>query len=67
MNLYTCTDHDGHWPVGVASIVIAENKEEAKELLKSELSKQGLDTHNFTLNKVDLDKKQAIILFNGDY
>lgn len=67
MNVYTCIDHEGHWAVPVASIVIAETEQEARKLLVAELAKEGLDRLDFTLNRVELDNQKAIILSNGEY
>lgn len=67
MKLYTCTDHEGHYPVGTASIVIADDICEAKQLLLRELSKIGIDEPDLSLEEVTLNKKQAIILNDGDY
>lgn len=67
MNVYTCDDHEGHWPVGTASIVIAENEDAARRLLIKELAKQGLHDDDFTIKLVDTTQEQAIVLRNGDY
>lgn len=50
MNVYVCTDHDGHWPVGVCSVVVADNEDDARALLTAELPHHGLDAGKpFTL------------------
>ena len=70
MKLYICTDHDCHFPVGVASIVIADDRAEAIELLDKELISDGLRSFihvPYTLTEVDCNKKQAIILDDGNY
>ncbi len=72
MKLFYSTDHEGHWPVGVASVVIAENVSEARRLLTEALAGEGLRSQSsrgegFTLREVDLTIPQAIILNNGDY
>ena len=66
MKVFTCNDHAGHW-VGAASVVVAVNKDEAHILLEAALMKAGLYKTNFTLTELDLTKKQAIILQDGDY
>jgi hypothetical protein len=65
--LFTCTDHDGHYPVGVASIVVAESEAEARQLLGSKLLLEGLKPDAYTLSPVDESRPQAIILANGNY
>ena len=67
MRVFTCTDHAGHWPVGVASVVVAENISIAYETLMGELANQGLARSHFTLVELPLDKSSCRILCNGDY
>lgn len=68
MKLWTCTDHDTAWPVGGASIVIAETETEARLLLDAALATESLDANkSYTLVEVDLTKAQAIVLNNGEY
>ena len=72
MKLYTCIDHIHHWPVGVASVVLAENENQARELLVEALTKQGFSRQEivetgFTLDRVPLTKPTAIVLHDGDY
>lgn len=67
MRLFTCTNHSGHWPVGVASIVVAGSEPRARELLENALLEERLDQFTFTLQEVDLTIEQAIILNNGNY
>lgn len=42
MKLWTCTTFSGHWPVGTAAIVIANNVDYACIALEDDLRKQGL-------------------------
>ena len=67
MRLFICTDHDGHYPGGTASIAVAPDKAEAERLLKGELAKEGLDSKPFTLSEVDMSVPHATVLRNGDY
>lgn len=70
MKIYICTDHDIHWPVGGASIVLAKNEDQAKALLDVELVKRGLSAwaeYPYTLRELDLGKAQAVILADGNY
>lgn len=70
MKLFTCNDHKGHWPVGVGSVVVAENEDRARELLDAALVLDGLEPnveYPYTLVKVSLDREDAYILTNGDY
>lgn len=67
MKLFTCTDHATIWPVGGASIVIANDEPEARHLLSQQLSGLGLNSQPFTLTEIDISCCRAIILSDGDY
>jgi hypothetical protein len=68
MNVYVCTDHEGHWPVGVCSVVVAASEDEARELLAAELHTHGLHKEEpFTLWQVSLERQRAMVLLDGDY
>lgn len=68
MNVYVCTDHDYHYPVGVASVVVANSEHEARGLLKSLLHERGLDANKpFTLCEISLEQPTAMILCDGNY
>lgn len=68
MKLYYSTDHDGHFPVPVASMVLASDETEARALLNVALQEQGVNPNlGYTLHEVDITKPQAIVLSNGDY
>jgi hypothetical protein len=68
--VYICTDHDGHYPVGVASVVVAWNETHARQLLDESLIQNGLKPyadHPYTLTALDLHTSYAGVLRNGDY
>jgi hypothetical protein len=68
MKVFYSKDHDGHYPVGVCSIVIAENELKAKNKLKKKLQEYGLDSNEpFTLHEIDLTKDEAYIVLDGNY
>ena len=70
MKIYVCTDHDGHYPVGTSSLVLANSAAEARELLDGELKKAGLQSsaeYPYTLQQIPQTKVQAIILQDGNY
>jgi hypothetical protein len=69
LNVYTCNEFRGRYPVGAAAIIVAENEQEAVKLLEAELTKDGL-TQTINLNQLELvaiTKPQATILCNGEY
>ncbi len=70
MNVYTCTDHDCHYPVGVCSIVVASSEAQARDLLDAALRADGLkdgSVEGYTLQLVDVSKPSATVLLDGDY
>ena len=70
LKLFTCLDHDTHWPIGGASIIIAEDKRQARRLLDEALDQKDLKTFQqdpYTLKQVRMDKAIAIILRDGEY
>ena len=68
MNLYVCTDHDSHYGVGGASVVVASSEHEAMELLRAEIVSHGLDGNRpFTLQRIQTEKPQALVLCDGDH
>lgn len=68
MNVYVCTDHDGHYPVGVCSVVVASDEVEAAGLLRLQLNEHGLDYNKpFTLRLLNTAEPRAFVLLDGDY
>lgn len=67
MNVYTCKDHAGRWPVGACSVVVAWDEPEARRLLAAVLKEANLDPDGFTLQLLDLSEPKATILLDGNY
>lgn len=68
MKIWTCRDHTTHFPVGGASIVVAETEDEAQKLLCQALYDRGLDpAQPFTLKLLDTSTPHACVLRDGDY
>ncbi|MFD2116352.1 hypothetical protein ACFSTH_08295 [Paenibacillus yanchengensis] len=67
MKVFTCNDHRGHYPVGAASVIIAEDEQQARLLLSDELVQNGLDDKYFTLQEIDSSFPKATILLDGQY
>ncbi|MGO1160432.1 hypothetical protein ACTOV4_00570 [Brucella sp. C7-11G] len=68
MNVYVCTDHDSHWPVGVATVIVAKSLDAAADLLQEALKADGLNPAKpFTLEHLDTTIPTARILCNGEY
>lgn len=67
MDVYTCTDHDGH-SIGVASVVVANSEPEARGLLKAALHEHGLDENKpFMLRRINTETPRAFVLQDGDH
>ena len=68
LKVWKCTDHDFHYPVGVASIVVAATKQRATTLLKNKIKEHGLKwTGEETLEEIDLTVPAAHVLQDGNY
>lgn len=67
LKLFTCDDHACFYPVGVASIVLAADEDDARRLLNNALVKKRLTPGDYTLVEVDMTVSQAIILQDGEY
>jgi hypothetical protein len=67
LKLFVCTDHAGHYPAGVASIVWAHTEFEARGLLTAALKAEGLPEKPFTLRQIDTSRPKAVVLRDGDY
>ena len=68
MKVFYCTTFEGVWPVGTAALIVAENTDDARILLKNKLKSIGLDLKSDNaLVEVDASEPKAIVLCNGDY
>lgn len=66
--LWVCTDHATFWPVGGASIVMADTEDEARELLKAALREKLLNAEQpFTLTELNISIPFARVLCDGYY
>lgn len=68
--IFVCTNFRGYWPVGVASLVIAKDKREAKKLLDQKLRDAGIPIEgdgDYTLTEINIDSPGAVILNDGKF
>ncbi len=68
--IYLCTKFSGHYPVGCAAVVIADNAEIAAEILNGELrSNHGLngDATAEMMEEVHPVGRTCYVLCDGDY
>jgi hypothetical protein len=68
LRVWTCIDHEYFFPFGCASVVVAETEDQARDLLWAELATQGLTSRApFTLQPLDIERPNAVLLCDGDY
>lgn len=70
MKTYTCRDFTGHWPVGAAAVVRADNEEEAAAVLNRELREvHGLagDAEPANMILFPHPKERVRVLVDGNY
>lgn len=68
--IYACTNFRGYWPVGVASVIVAVDKKEAKKLLDIKLKESGIvvdDGCEYELTEININNKGAVILNSGEW
>ena len=67
--IFTNTKCIGHYPVGFAAIIVADNAFQAADLLNKELVEHGLPMSAVAENMIpfDISKPRALILVNGNY
>ena len=69
MRVFTHTGFTGHYPVGVAAIIVAEYPYMALGMLNEELRQRGLpgNAQPEDLMEVDLENESCEILMDGNY
>lgn len=69
MRIYICKTHDSHY-LGGMSVIVAEDKHNARILLDEKLIADGLEayeTHPYELEEIVLDVDRVVHFDNGDY
>lgn len=70
MKVFYSTDHDSHYPVGAASVIVAKSKKHARVLLDVALIADSLKSsveHPYELTELETSNPEAVILVNGNY
>ncbi len=69
MNVFTCTEFDGFYPVGVAAVIVAPTAEDAAEVLEFLLKKHGIPQKISSDKMVRLKTNTlgGIVLCDGNY
>jgi hypothetical protein len=67
--IYTNNEFTGHWPVGTAAVVIADNSWKAAVLLNEELEKRNLrpTANEKDMKEFQMDCDKVLILCDGNY
>lgn len=68
--VFAFTGFKGHWPVGTAALVIAQDINEAAAMLSAELTERGLEQVINVKEAVEVNPaagKGVRILVDGDY
>ena len=69
LKVFTCTQFDGYYPVGVAAVVVAGTKEEAAERLTEKLISIGLKQYIRPEQMTEMltSVPYVALLCDGDY
>lgn len=69
LKTYTCDDFIGYYPVGVAAVMVAEDKRAAIKLFEAALKERGLEQKidPKTVLLLTHHKPQVYILADGNY
>jgi len=70
MKTYTCDNFIGHYPVGTAAVIVAEDEVMADLYLRAALKEEGLEQPAdkvLVFKKVNTGKPFVDILCNGNY
>ena len=68
MKVFTCVNHATLYPTGGASVVVAEDKESAENLLAARLLEHGLMWDgDEDLVELDVSIPSATVLYDGNY
>jgi hypothetical protein len=68
MRLFVTTDFEGHYPVGTAALMVAEDEEMARAMLNLALEPTGLRLKPTDMvMEISLHSAFAMVLRDGDY
>lgn len=69
LKVFTNTGFEGHYPVGVAAVIVAKDKHDAAILLSNALFDAGLDPNVTEENmiEINLTEEYASVLCDGNY
>lgn len=70
MKAFTCTSFIGFYRAGTAAVVIADNQEDAADMLNGKLKAEGLKADAEAKDMIEFpanERESVRILCNGDY
>lgn len=68
MRVFTCSDFSGHYPVGVAAVLVGESEEDVREEFAAILAGVGLRLRgDETFIELDTTRQNVRVLCDGDY
>lgn len=69
MKVWTNTKFDGHYPVGVAAVVVADTAMQAAAVLNQKLLAHGLKAtaKDEQFERLQTTHQMAVVLCDGDY
>ena len=67
MKVFVCNTFEGHYPVGTAAVIVAENEAQARELLIADLKARNLFVSDFDVWELHTGSPAAYVLQDGDY
>lgn len=68
MKVFTNNQFFGHYPVGTAAVIVAENLDDAVKILSADLVARGLSPAQADqFVEIDLTKSASYVLCDGDY
>jgi hypothetical protein len=68
LKVYVCTGYTGRWQNVTASVIVASNETEARQLLLNQLEDMGLEeSEGVPVHYVPTDRRSVKVLCDGDY
>jgi len=68
VKVFTCTTFNGHYPLGTAAIVVADDQGRARKMLGRELVKAGLSLRKEDeVLELDMEAPHAKVLCDGNH
>ena len=66
MKVFYSDDFTGKWPSGVAAVVVASDRRQAKRLLRKALKERGLEFDG-SIKGIDTTNPNVVVIDDGEY